>query len=194
MKILRVLLLASLAAPALAQAQATAPPAPQVALWAGRGVVLSQAGASGVWWARATGRWPLSQRLSLVGRLEASGLPLRFALGDKATYQSGETHGGVLARVRPRLDAAGVYGTTWRLDGAPQPARPSTWGLGARLEVPGGGYVYVLGGQHGAAGPGLRLIVVAQVPVRAGLVAAVDFVSGHPGWQRIGLAYSVPLP
>ena len=193
MKILRVLLLALVAQPALAQAPQPLQ-APQVSLWAGRGVVLSQAGASWVWWARATGRWPLSQRFALVGRVEASGLPLRFAGGDRATYQSGETHGGALLRLRPRLDVAGVYGTTWRLDGAPQPERPSTWGLGARLEIPGGGYVYVLGGQHGAAGPGLRLIVVAQVPVRAGLVAAVDFVSGHPGWQRVGLAWSVPIP
>lgn len=152
-------------------------------------------GRTDVWGGRVLGSVPLG-RLSLVARLDASALPGQFKAEDPSTYKSVEGYAGAnyvfAQRDGVTVGPAVVAGLAMAYDtkGKTLTSNPTTWGVGGRLGTPSG-WVYVMVGQHGAAGRRIGILMTGQWKVTDTFSLVADGVASDKPFARVGIAVSL---
>lgn len=113
---------------------------------------------------------------------------------DPATFQTLEAYAGIQRAILPAVAVAVVGGAVVDLQTTsadPNRPYPKTWGVGAAIAMPAGGWCYGLVGKHGAAGDGWKGLVTCQQPVGGPMSLVGDAVMGTGSFYRVGVAVRV---
>lgn len=145
---------------------------------------------------RVAGNLGLPAHFHLVGRCDVSALQdggdVAFEISDPNTFQSVECYAGAYRPFVGGLGLTAIYGLGADIEGGgikPMERYPSTYGAGLRVgNATGGLWAYVLFGKHEASGPGFKVIVTAQVPLRGRTSFVADGVFGKGSFYRGGIA------
>lgn len=171
----------------------------QIDLYQVTAVLVSRAPIRPFLGARASATYDVQGRGYVFARIDGWALPdapTTPILSDPRSFSTLEGYLGLKVRVLRGVSLGAFGGTTVPLSGGEMIARPrpSTW-AGAVFVGDGTGrrWGMVGVGRHEAAGPGTKVLVSGQVPIRGALSAVVDGAVGSGGgsFVRAGLALRV---